>query len=1203
MPNTRAGTDFWRQTSLADNIDKPDQLQAETTKGGNSIIFSAREITPPVLPLAVEEGTQSGFVPESQYIELSLEPETQEEQTKDDSPIEAQPTEREGLGKSRSARKARPHEERQSEDYQAIIGQAAIGRPTEEQTDEQQTTKVKRLPEDKDDISPTEEIKQIRTNTGNDPIEATPLDSINGVNTQEIPAAVEKAKMDHTQHSSFSPTQENPESAYKHFKMQLSMAKVSSDDSHSDNETDEDNGTRSDNFQYHNETGSTLRTYGENDTGHVNLDNLLEEPVEGDTQIASQDASFEPRAVLLNSYEPQTPAPPVNPFKNQGTVLKAADLFAATQPSPAFHKGPSPASSSRPTPGMYDNLQTPQQYMQSPSKRRIGGTGSSPLRSDVKRLMNAVSLGSSDKSSISRVAGVRSFSSGPAGQLSSPIPQPRKVYTSMKESQERRRASSKSLPEPNSDEDSDLDDLPRRRLRRRQLDQKIQVELSAVQLRHGTRSVRSIPSSNDAIQVPSTRARSLSEEYIMQSEGRDARDAQDEVIGNSQPESTSDDPLPTLKTKHLNAAIARGKTGNQPPKLEAQTRSTETIPVSDAATSSPHPPSLPLQQLPTSRRNLRTPAANKNIISSDGADVMPEVIPETSPINDRLKPMTEIAGLSFSSRADQDFLNDVPGFTPDQKSARVLAMRSSQQSAGSQAQERPISEAAELSKANTAPRFLSSLHIPEQISTSPLSDLSPMSRLDEKEAGIFSGTKRESAKASIELEQELPTARRQTLRPKDQQSSAPSVVDVAGATPKPPTTAVMSRVHESVTSNAVTTGSELTTTTNSAVNTPNSSIRESRPTSVFLTPSKAPSKQTYKTKRRTLKDDTPARSIAPVGVKRGANRKSAPGSIPDGEKTGHVVTRAFKRQTRSMSMDVRSSPAPLAPLPYTGLFGNMAFAISFVDIKQHSIDDTTKSIIARGGHILKGGFDELFKGASITQSRTQTNEDLPELALNPKASTTGFTALIADKHSRKVKYMQALALGIPCISLRWTQACVDMDVVLDWEPYLLCAGQSSFLYNAPKSRSLRPYAAINARFAQVYNERAKLFEDKSILVVTGKGQAAQARRAHLFLTRALGPARVGQVTDLEQARTKLSQAEKDGEAWDMLFVADAASKAETILFGTAPSTAAGGLRKRKKNYVDDDATGVELVPRNIRIVCDEDVVQSLILGQLVPTQA
>ncbi|OBT59805.1 hypothetical protein VE03_10749 [Pseudogymnoascus sp. 23342-1-I1] len=100
------------------------------------------------------------------------------------------------------------------------------------------------------------------------------------------------------------------------------------------------------------------------------------------------------------------------------------------------------------------------------------------------------------------------------------------------------------------------------------------------------------------------------------------------------------------------------------------------------------------------------------------------------------------------------------------------------------------------------------------------------------------------------------------------------------------------------------------------------------------------------------------------------------------------------------------------------LFSSMAFAISYKgDTAQDKEDRTAVTLLikAHGGHLLNG-FDDLF-----------TDGQNGELVPAPAARDLSFVAFIGDHYTRKSKFVQALALGLPCLSSRWVMDCVARE--------------------------------------------------------------------------------------------------------------------------------------------------------------------------------
>jgi len=286
------------------------------------------------------------------------------------------------------------------------------------------------------------------------------------------------------------------------------------------------------------------------------------------------------------------------------------------------------------------------------------------------------------------------------------------------------------------------------------------------------------------------------------------------------------------------------------------------------------------------------------------------------------------------------------------------------------------------------------------------------------------------------------------------------------------------------------------------------------------------------------------------------------------------------------------------------LFENMAFAISFQSRKPGESNDQynsrvnfstmiQKRIKEAGGRILENGFDELFEAlplGSPSNSPASTPGAEADINLTPEGRTTGFTALIADGHSRKVKYMQALALGLPCVAARWVTTCLERNELVDWAPYLLCAGQSAFLGDAIRSRSLSSYDATTARLTDVIGRRERLLEGSRILAVVKKSLEGR-KNAYVFLARVLG-ATLTRVYSVEQAKAEMKAAEKAGQPFDWVYVDGKPD--EEALFSTEP---VGGKKRKRAGAAASLATQPPV--KRIRTLSDELVIQSLILGRLI----
>lgn len=319
------------------------------------------------------------------------------------------------------------------------------------------------------------------------------------------------------------------------------------------------------------------------------------------------------------------------------------------------------------------------------------------------------------------------------------------------------------------------------------------------------------------------------------------------------------------------------------------------------------------------------------------------------------------------------------------------------------------------------------------------------------------------------------------------------------------------------------------------------------------------------------------------------------------------------RLSRLGRTSIREPPALRESNHGIKLFSGMMFAISFQSKQQGEKDShyksrmTTSSEITTkikqgGGKVLANGFDQLFETSPVKNadreaiSTSSTPEPDDDIKLTSSAKDIGFAALIADGHSRKVKYMQALALGLPCIHTRWITTCIEKQKLVDWSAYLLCAGNSSFLGDAIKSRILPSYDAATAKLSDIIQHRPRLLDQSRIILVMSRADE-QKKMAYVFLARVLG-ASLSRVYTIDEARKQLKAREDAGNPFDWVYVdekmtggADLFSSSISI---STTSTAGGKKRKRKS-----ELSTAGPPPKKIRGLSDELVIQSLILGRMM----
>jgi hypothetical protein len=312
-----------------------------------------------------------------------------------------------------------------------------------------------------------------------------------------------------------------------------------------------------------------------------------------------------------------------------------------------------------------------------------------------------------------------------------------------------------------------------------------------------------------------------------------------------------------------------------------------------------------------------------------------------------------------------------------------------------------------------------------------------------------------------------------------------------------------------------------------------------------------------------------------------------PSERPSTPSTPSSRTRRVKTSGLAMSRSMKSST-----ITRDGLFKNMAFAITNIGRTEDS-ELVKNKISSNGGIVLDNGFDELFHIPPLPRTTSPKDEDETTFQLTSAAEDVGFTCLIADKHCRRAKFIQALALGIPCLATRWITDCVTKERVLPWTPYLLPAGDSAYLGGVVRSRVLQPFSADTATISSIVESRPKMLDGASVLLIMEKGQE-ETMKQHPLITHALGASRVARAISQEAAAKAVNDAQALGEPWNWVFSYDKEEQVEKRLSGGGQTG-----KKRKRGRESEAYEGVKRVRGGTKVVGNEFVIQSLILGMLV----
>ena len=295
-----------------------------------------------------------------------------------------------------------------------------------------------------------------------------------------------------------------------------------------------------------------------------------------------------------------------------------------------------------------------------------------------------------------------------------------------------------------------------------------------------------------------------------------------------------------------------------------------------------------------------------------------------------------------------------------------------------------------------------------------------------------------------------------------------------------------------------------------------------------------------------------------------------------------------RRTKNSASDNPRSATA--RPSTGVGLFVNMVFAIT--NISSDKIRRSTmQQILSNGGRIVADGFNELFDIPPLELASSPRNEPQAEFHLTQEAQGIGFACLIADGHCRMAKYVQALALGIPCVATRWVNDCISKQCIQPWEPYLLPAGKSEYLDQAIRSRVLQSSNPNQVTLLHVVANRPKMLDGGSVLLIMSKAEE-DTMKYYPFITHALGASKVSRALSLDAAAKAIAKAQADGEEpWDWVYTHN--DEDRELVEERLSRLNTSNKRQRDSGY------GIGKM--RTRVVCNEFVIQSLILGQLMDT--
>ncbi|OIW29974.1 hypothetical protein CONLIGDRAFT_632080 [Coniochaeta ligniaria NRRL 30616] len=946
----------------------------------------------------------------------------------------------------------------------------------------------------------------------------------------------------------------------------------------------------------------------EDDTGAVVFD--LENPVSNHTdnslpsdhspQLAH--ASLRARNFALQQHTsqsqeqpPETPAVRHNPFagNNHFQLLPTSQLFRATQFSSALRRGASPTSS-RPSPNEFPHNTISPNPISSPLKAR--GLRSSPTTGHVSS-PQVIRTTDSPRPGDEQTTPFNTRST--KGSVVSEVPRyhppktraapaPMDVYVPMHRSQERRSSSVVPLDTASPELSDDGDDPIDRRRRAKSKKEASLKQLTSIQF---TRT----PKSED-VEVPSTntkkkKSRTPAQDYIDQCHGPGGSDEDSQL--QDRVENSQDPPMMMERSLFY-----------QSEELTQSSQGDVLVPAEDGIAGSSAVLGRPRSKRRRGNGLLRLDSMETAIANG-------ETIPETSPVDTAPRHLLESPGATPTAVPKPSSntvvvgssrnLDDATGAPKSSVTEYVPpATASGKSTRGGYGPESPIAVSSSFEQPVSREEQKSSPTLPE---LNPEKLVAPSSS---PPAPAFSTRSRTRHHNDLHVEGETPALPSSKEVPNP--STSMSTLSVLSGTP-------------SLTMSTTTPGSQGSAASRK--------LRADYGEAANSSPAVA------KNKRRRVGDLPRLKTVSATESLRASTRLSRQHLLDSTDELAKSpsMTPTFENSVRgpprkSTSRPTRTSTADLQLLQDQSyrrpgrLFEGMAFAISFQAKRPGESEDEygermdaagslETKIAQAGGRILENGFDELFESGSvrsvITSPVSSTSSSPPQAAdedvnLVPAARHLGFTALVADGHSRKEKYMQALALGLPCVAARWITMCLDSGEIVDWAPYLLCAGQSAFLGGAYKSRILAPYDASHAQLARVIEARPRLLDGNRILLVMKKSEkkSEQGKKMlkYVFLARVLG-ATLCRVQSVNEAKAMVKASQEMGRPFDWVYAGGKIDKTELFAEAVTGATNTGGNSKKRKRGGGNTTATAGDPTKKIQTLTDELVIQSLILGRII----
>lgn len=196
---------------------------------------------------------------------------------------------------------------------------------------------------------------------------------------------------------------------------------------------------------------------------------------------------------------------------------------------------------------------------------------------------------------------------------------------------------------------------------------------------------------------------------------------------------------------------------------------------------------------------------------------------------------------------------------------------------------------------------------------------------------------------------------------------------------------------------------------------------------------------------------------------------------------------------------MRASPEKLQASPT--LFSNAIFAVSLCLSNRNNsrlVARLPDLISKHGGEVLEEGLSQKVKLSEMSEEEGC----MPDLKHDFGDAT--LCAVIADAPRRTLKYLEMLALGWPCLHYQYLLDCVRHNELLDWQSYLLPAGELN-LANRRMTASLNTQAfhrrwLQGANLNEQFRKRRIVLKSMAPICVLQSNPALEDQKKWLLVT-------------------------------------------------------------------------------------------------------